>query len=177
MPEILCYKISENKVDVPMNLFKQHDGICNECKEKMNQAEWMARMNRAKRTTCTMLDTLSQEAGYPYKQFTVNVLSYKDSPTWDNGKIEIGYNNEPESVAHEIGHGLHEKIRETGKSDILGEEFVEAIRYYVEFELSTNSLWLREFRIEGNPFTANYTFQQFVIALEDRSLFTRVGWQ
>jgi len=34
MPEMVCRKCREKKIEVPMNLFKQHDGICNECREK-----------------------------------------------------------------------------------------------------------------------------------------------
>jgi hypothetical protein len=91
--------------------------------------------------------------------------------------LEIGYNNEPESLAHELGHGLHEKVREAGKSDFVGEEFAEAIRFYVESGMLTSSPWLQRFHQGGNPFTQRYTLEQFMSALKNGELFKAVDWK
>jgi hypothetical protein len=110
----------------------------------VDRGEWLARFLRCYRATIALFGRLQAEAGYGYKDITsVDLADYKKCPVWFDGRLEIGYNNEPESLAHELGHGLHEKIRgEAGKSDSLGEEFAEAIRFYVESEMGTNSRWL-----------------------------------
>ncbi len=143
----------------------------------MLRSEWMARMLRTQRVTLEILDRIQKHTDFDYKQVTaLDLADYKASPTWFGGIIEIGYNNDPESIAHELAHGLHEKIRETGKSNTLGEEFAEAIRYYVEVEMKSDSEWLRKFNHLNNPFTMHYDLPRFISALKDGSLFKDVGW-
>ena len=144
----------------------------------MCNSEWMARMLETQRVTFTLLDRIRQETGYECKNVTdLYIADHKDCPKWSDGKVEIGYNNDPESIAHEIGHGVHEKIRESGKQDIHGEEFADAIRYYVESDMNTNSTWIEQFDENNNPFTSNYsTVEEFIEALVDESLFGRVNW-
>lgn len=121
---------------------------------------------------------LKRGPGYAYKDIaSVDLADHKNCPVWFNGRLEIGYNNEPESLAHELGHGLHEKIREAGKSDCLGEEFAEAIRFYVESEMGTNSAWLAKFDKGGNAFTSRYSLDEFVGALKSGDLFKTVCWK
>ncbi|MBI2806441.1 MAG: hypothetical protein HYX68_15785 [Planctomycetes bacterium] len=143
----------------------------------MQRGEWMARFLRCYSATICVLKRIHGEAGYPFKDVVfVDLADYKPCPTWFGGRVEVGYNNEPESLAHEMGHGLHEKITETGKSNFLGEEFAEAIRYYTEREMQTNSPWLTKFDSTGNPFTKRYALDQFVGALKTGDLFREVGW-
>ena len=143
----------------------------------MQRREWLARFLRCYKATMALLDRVQAEAGYPHKDVTsVDLADYKACPVWFDRHLEIGYNNEPESVAHELGHGLHEKIREAGKSDFLGEEFAEAIRFYVETAMMTSSSWLQRFHKAGNPFTNRYTLGQFIAALKSGELFKTVGW-
>jgi hypothetical protein len=125
------------------------------------------------------LDEIKQSAGYAYKEVeAVDMAGYKEFPSWCCAHVEIGYNNDPESVAHEVAHGLHEMIRARGKPDRFGEEFADAIRYYVEDEMKTNSKWLlKEFNKAANPFTSRYgQREQFITALKSGELFGAVGW-
>jgi hypothetical protein len=138
----------------------------------------MARFLKCYRATIDLLERVHMESGYPFIELaSVDLADYKACPVWfDDGRIEIGYNNEPESLAHELGHGLHKKIRDAGKSDFLGEEFAEAIRFYVETRMMTSSSWLRRFHRDGNPFTNRYSLDQLIAALKSGDLFKTVGW-
>jgi hypothetical protein len=134
----------------------------------LEKGKWDEMMKRAKEMTYALLEQIRQKTGYSYKLATVKVLELKgSSPTWSKGTVTIGYDNEPEAIAHEIAHGLHEKIREAGKADCLGEDFANAIRYYVEVEIGSNSKWVRRHKAQRkNPFTSRYnTFDDFVQAL------------
>lgn len=145
----------------------------------MRKGEWDERMNLTKEMTFILLEEIWQKTGYGYKRPTIIVLPCKGSPpTWSKGTVKIGRDNEPEAVAHEIAHGLHEKIREAGKTDCLGEHFANAIRYYVEVAIRSNSKWVQRHKAQRkNPFTSRYnTFDQFVQALKDKSLFKETGW-
>jgi hypothetical protein len=144
----------------------------------MHRSEWLARLLRCYKATIDLLERVRQEAGYPYKDVTrVDLADYKPAPCWFGGAVEVGYNNEPEAIAHELAHGLHEKVREAGRPDCLGEEFAEAIRFYVETEMRTGSSWLRSFAKAENPFTRRYTLEQFIGALRSGDLFQDVGWR
>ena len=131
------------------------------------------------KTTMEILERIKSETEYDHKELeSLDLRDYKDRPVWFDGKIEIGYNNDPEAIAHELGHGLHEKVREMGKQDYLGEEFAEAIRYYVETELSGNSCWLNNFRAVENPFTSRFSnLGVFINKLSNESLFQELNWQ
>ena len=88
----------------------------------------MARFLHCYKSTVDLLDKIEKETGYGYKKLRrLDLADFKDCPAWFDGKIEIGYNNDPEAIAHELAHGLHEKIRKSGKSNVLGKEFAEAI--------------------------------------------------
>jgi hypothetical protein len=143
----------------------------------VQRRDWLARFLRCYKATIDLLDRIQAEAGYPHKDVaSVDLADYKACPVWFDGQLEIGYNNEPESVAHELGHGLHEKIRDVGKSDFLGEEFAEAIRFYVETGMMTGSSWLKGFHKDGNPFAKRYRVNEFIGALKSGDLFKTVGW-
>lgn len=142
----------------------------------MQRTEWMARFLRCYVATIRVLEAIRAESGYGYKDVAaVDVADFKDYPVWCDGQVEIGYNNEPEAIAHELGHGVHEAIRDTGKKDMFGEEFAEAVRFYVETQMDTESNWLRRFGRHTNPFTRNYTFQQFLTALNRKSCFNALA--
>ncbi|HEX8203659.1 MAG TPA: hypothetical protein VF590_24495 [Isosphaeraceae bacterium] len=144
----------------------------------VQKASWLARFLRCYRASIDFLERVKMETGYSYKDVaSVELADFKDCPAWDDGTVKIGYNNDPESIAHELGHGLHEKIRETGRSDSLGEEFCEAVRFYVESEMKANSTWLQKFSRLSNPFTGRYTLGQFIDALKSGELFLAVGWK
>jgi hypothetical protein len=144
----------------------------------VQRSEWVVRFLRCYKATTDLLERVQRETGYPYKDLaSVDLADYKACPVWLDGQLEVGYNNEPEALAHELGHGLHEKIRDAGKSDFLGEEFAEAIRFYVESGMMTNSSWLQRFHKGVNPFTQRYTLDQFISALKTGDLFKAMGWK
>lgn len=144
----------------------------------MQRGEWLVRLLECYRVAIRLLEQIQRESGFCYKRVhSVELADYKPTPTWFGGVIEIGYNNEPEAIAHELGHGLHEVIREQGWADCRGEEFADAIRYYAEIETGTDSPWLRAFDREKNTFTGRYTLPTFVNGLRDKTLFTETGWE
>ena len=144
----------------------------------MQRNDWMARFLKCYKATVDLLERVQRESGYPFIDLaSVDLADYKAFPIWyDDGRVEVGYNNEPESLAHELGHGLHKRIRDVGKTDVLGEEFAEAIRFYVETGMMTSSSWLGRFHKGVNPFTSRYTLDQFITALKSGDLFKTVGW-
>ena len=150
----------------------------------MDKKEWNVRLLNSYRVTIDILERIKNETPYKYKK--LETLSIKDSlagPVWtgintDMGNIDIGYNNDPESIAHELGHGLHEKIRETGKENFIGEEFCEIIRYYVEKQLNPKSLWINNvFNSQMNPFEKYSKLDIFIQKLNNGQLFAELNWK
>ncbi|MCD4694871.1 MAG: ETS domain-containing protein [Bacteroidales bacterium] len=149
----------------------------------MDKSSWNGRLLRCYAATVEILMCIKQETGYEFKElYSLELLEHKDCPTWTgkdakSGVIEIGYNHDPEAVAHELGHGFHEKMREKGYPNMFGEKLAEAIRFYVESHLNLNSEWLNNFKNDQNPFIKNYpSLGQFVEGLKRSEPFRNMGW-
>ena len=144
----------------------------------MTRSEWMVRLLHCYKGTVDLLDAIRSQTPYACIELTaLDLADYKAHPTWLRGRAEIGYNNEPEAIAHELGHGLHEAIRDAGWADEYGEDFAEATRYYVERQLQTQSQWLASFDRTTNTFTQHYANRaDFIQALNSGQIFTDIGW-
>jgi hypothetical protein len=84
-------------------------------------------------STYTVLEKLERE-GFPYKRL-VEVDPGGEAPGWqsidiDSGRVRLGNSaNSPGVIAHEMGHGFHERWRDTPR---YGEDFANAIRWFAE---------------------------------------------
>jgi hypothetical protein len=63
-----------------------------------------------------------------------------------SGVIRFPQGCDARSIAHEMGHGLHENLRHNGFPDRYGEDFAEAICWFVEERLPGASRWCAEFQ-------------------------------
>jgi len=103
----------------------------------------------------------------------------------------MAYNHDPESIAHELAHGHHKIIRKQNKfqnEDRFGEDFAQAIRFYVETTLATNSEWYKEMQKQLAKPNADpddhiavlrhcSDFDTYVGKLGGKTLFSLIGWQ
>jgi hypothetical protein len=83
-----------------------------------------------------------QSRGFGYK--TVQQIAVTNgAPYWSNGEVGVPQSNSADIndlgyLAHEMGHGFHEKLREEkGFKDVHGEDWAETIRYFVEKRMGT----------------------------------------
>ena len=145
----------------------------------MIESEWLAQFLRCYKSTIDLLDKIQSETGYAYIRMTaVDLATQVSDPTWYKGEIEIGYNNEPEAIAHELAHGLHEAVRDGAKKkDVFGEEFCNTLRYYVEDEMQTQSQWLASTDMAKNRFLKLYpSLNEFIDALKSGRIFIDTKW-
>jgi len=131
--------------------------------------------------TITLLETIRQATGYGYKPLKHLIVDPSARcPTWFDGEVRISPLHDARAIAHELGHGMHEKIRETGKRDQYGEDFAEAIRWFVEERMGP-SKWCNGLHVLPQKSAVlnacNRDFQTFLSGLKDRSLFTALAWQ
>ena len=123
-------------------------------------------VKRVEADTFKMLDDI----GLPYKQ----VSRYEWVPevgtaAWVNesrekGFIKVYYGCDAEAIAHEIGHGFHERLREARslphpfRQPQDGEAVAEAIRFFVEQR--RGSLWRPQQDKQTLEF-CNYDYEKF----------------
>ena len=73
----------------------------------MERAIWLARLLKTHTSAVSIFARIHQQTGYASKEVTaVDLPDYKLAPVWYDGRIEIGYSNDPESIAHEMGTSL-----------------------------------------------------------------------
>ena len=144
----------------------------------MTNAEWNARLLKTYKETIDFLEQIKANTPFDYKPLqSIELHDYLKDPVWEGSSfsIEMGYNNEPEALAHELAHGLHEKIRENGHDNKHGEEFPDAIRYFVEKEILPNSDWLKKFK--GNVLlkACHSKKDEFINTLKSTQFFSSIG--
>src|SRR3990172_9418862 len=102
--------------------------------------KWLAELLNSYAETLRLLSEIQAATGYGYKRLTELQIDHTaPCPGWCDGIVTMAPSHEARSIAHEMGHGLHEKIRETGKADEYGEDFAEAIRWFVEERMGPGS--------------------------------------
>jgi len=98
---------------------------------------WLDELQVAYRETVKLLDELDAMS-YSYKQLAFVILEHRNCPIWCGicggwGSVRMDpTKHEARSIAHEMGHGFHERWREDGTRKCNGEAMAEAIRYFVE---------------------------------------------
>ncbi len=111
--------------------------------------EWKARFDRSHDETLTLLREF-QALGYKFKSATETRFTSCEKPEWDGiseteGIVTIDPSqHDPESIAHELGHGFHECLRrdypQLWHDDTTeGETIAETIRYFVELRMNRGS--------------------------------------
>lgn len=76
---------------------------------------------------------------------------YPGTATWhgtgkETGFVVVHQKCEPGAIAHELGHGFHERLRDKfALDDEYGEDYAEAIRWFVEDRLH-NTQWCENFK-------------------------------
>jgi len=104
---------------------------------------WQERADQA----VAVFQDLADEAGWPYKRHRL-ILAKVPNPVWRGldeltGEVTIDpTKHEPESIAHELAHGMHEKMRLMAKyahrladkapGDRNAEQFAQMIRFAVQ---------------------------------------------
>ncbi len=144
---------------------------------KMEKGEWNKELLETYRITIDILEEIKKRTKFDYKSLaSIELWDEKKHPTWHHRIVKIGYNNDPQSLAHEMAHGLHEKIREAGHEDKYGEKFADTIRYFVEKIISPTSNWLRNY--DGNILLeeCDYNFEKFIEKLNSPEFFSNIQW-
>ncbi|MDD4957645.1 MAG: hypothetical protein PHQ61_08420 [Candidatus Omnitrophica bacterium] len=143
----------------------------------MKQLDWNREFEKTRKTTIDVLEYIQLITGFAYKPIKlVTVSDYQKAPTWCDGNVEIGYNNDPQALAHELGHGLHEKIREAGHEDKYGEEFADTIRYFVEKIISPTSAWMKTSKQNILLRECKCSFGEFTKKLMSKEFFGNIDW-
>lgn len=155
----------------------------------MTNGQWNVRLLETYKVTIELLEEIQDNTPYGYKPLeSIELYCYRENPTWDDIQmaVEIGYNNTPEALAYELAHGHHREIMdETGLGDSFGEDFCEAIRFYVEERMPTDSDWLNEMRgkIENSDTTGHLAVLEacedlatYIMKLNGGELFEEIGW-
>lgn len=118
----------------------------------MTKGEWNVKLLEAYKATIEVLDEIKTRttSKFGFKPLiSIELYDYWKDPTWYHQTVKIGYNHEPEALAHELGHGHEEIIREQPKkSQKWGEHFAEAIRFYVEEKMRTDSEWFKDMEMK-----------------------------
>lgn len=133
-------------------------------RNKVVQNDWVDELQKTLRTTLDLLDELDG-IGHPGKQITEVKFIERDTPVWigicaDAGRIELDpYKHDARAVAHEAGHGFHERWREDN-GEPHGEEMAEAIRFFVE-ERMGDSHWECPVERRSVLDRCGYSFEQF----------------
>lgn len=146
--------------------------------------QWMEELKEALNTTIKLLDDLDN-LGYLHKKVIEVELVERDCPVWigisgTEGRIEINpQQHDARAVAHEAGHGFHEKLRERGKRNIYGEDTAEAIRWFVE-QIMGPAVWcngLNKYPCDGTIIKiCNGEYSTFTHMLKTGELFRRLNW-
>ena len=143
----------------------------------MKKSEWNRELLFIYKATIEIFENIANKTIFKYKKLkTIELFDYKDYPTWCDGHIEIGYNNDPQSLAHELAHGLHEKIREANHDNKYGEEFSDAIRYFVEEKILPESTWSKSNKNNPILIECNSNLQNFIEKLNSKDFFNNIGW-
>lgn len=142
--------------------------------------QWQQELDECRMQTVNLLETIRQATGYGYNPVKgINIDPSAKCPTWFDGEVRISPSHDARALAHEMGHGMHERIRETGKHDQYGEDFAEAVRWFVEERMGP-STWcngLKELPEKSAVLSAcSRDFQVFLSGLKDGSLFSKLGW-
>ena len=145
----------------------------------MTNGEWNPRLLKTYKATIDFLEQVKANTPFDYKPLrSIELYCYWKDPEWEGetSSVKMGYNNEPEALAHELAHGLHEKIRENGHDNKHGEEFCDAIRYFVEKKILPDSEWLKDFK--GNVIleACHSKENEFIKTLDSTQFFSGIGW-
>lgn len=90
----------------------------------------------------------------------------------EKGVITLYRDCTPGAVAHELAHGFHERLRyDQGLPDLFGEDYAEAIRWFVEERLGWTE-WRNEFQTRTSKWDrvlrqCNFSWTTFVQNLKD----------
>jgi hypothetical protein len=93
----------------------------------------------------------------------------------DRGRITLFALTEPRAIAHEMGHGFHECLRRDNRlSDQFGEDYAEAIRWFVEQRMGP-STWCDRFwsgtRNRAVLDACGFEWDRFVARLQARQFY------
>ena len=145
------------------------------------ETSWEDELRQCQDKTFELLQRIQRETGCGFKHVRTLVIDPTTAaPTWHDGQVRISPTHDARAIAHEIGHGMHEKLREAGWEDQYGEDFAEAIRWFVEQSMGPSQWCDRLTRLPGASAilrACNQDFDQFVLALRDGHLFSGLGWR
>jgi hypothetical protein len=98
-----------------------------------------------------------RELGFAYKRLDhYHFCPFPGGASWEGcgevtGHITLHRGCEPAAVAHELGHGFHERLRKDRQlPDDFGEDYAEAVRWFTE-QRARPTQWFHGFKTSGKP--------------------------
>jgi hypothetical protein len=146
----------------------------------MMDPKWLAELLNAHAETLRLFEQIRSATGLEYKRLReLRIDTAARCPTWCDGTIVISPTHEARSISHELGHGMHEKIRETGKADKYGEDFAETIRWFVEKRMGPGPWCARLSKLPDQSAVVRACdgdLNTFLEYLRTGELFRRLDW-
>ncbi len=143
--------------------------------------QWLQELQNAIATSYDILREL-EELGYPYKRVRCVEIDNIAEPLWigesrTQGRVKINPSeHDARAVAHELGHGFHEKIRDKGKEDEYGEDMAEAIRWFVEKKMGPTNWCKQPPNDDAVIRVCNKDKATFIFMLKNGQLFEKLNW-
>ena len=129
------------------------------------------------------VNLLDELTGLGFKHKTLEHIRFSCYPgtaSWQGMTDDIGYMTihegcEPGAVAHELGHGFHERLRnDYSLENRFGEAHAETIRWFTEDKLG-NPAWCEKFKNNGKDDEilklCNYDWKQYKNNLSKKKFF------